>query len=302
MSSTVAHYEPVTCRSLLHRIDVSYLPFRWDINPYRGCAHSCVYCFARYSHEYLGLDAGVDFEQHIRVKTNAAEVLRGELTRPRWRREMVHIGGVCDPYQPAEAQYRITRGLLEVLAEHGNPVTLGTKGALIARDADVLGDLAQRTHVSVLFSIATLDTELARKLEPHASPPARRLEAMATLAAAGVVVGVLLMPILPHLTDSDESLNAVICAVRDHGARFVIPGVLGLRRSARERFMPFFRREFPALAPAYDRLYSRSATPPRDVSRPLYARAVDLCHRAGVATDYAFPMPLEEPQQLTLDL
>jgi DNA repair photolyase len=285
----------------LHRIDVGYLPFRWDINPYRGCAHSCVYCYARYSHEYLGLNAGADFEQHIRVKTNAAEVLRRELAQPGWRRELVNIGGVCDPYQPAEAQYRITRGILEALAERRNPVTVGTKGALVARDADVLADLAQHAHVSVLFSISTLDADLARKLEPHASPPALRLQAMATLAAAGVVVGVLLMPILPHLTDEPASLDAVIRAARDHGARFLIPEVLNLRPSARGRFMPFLQQEFPALVPTYQHLYRRAA-PPRDVGRAIHERTLDLCRRAGLPTDYAFPMPPAEPQQLSLGL
>jgi DNA repair photolyase len=300
MTGTV-HYEQIECKTLLHRIDSSYLPFRWDINPYRGCVHSCVYCYAHYSHEYLGLNAGTDFEQHIRFKLNAAQVLRRELAHPRWRREMVHIGGVCDPYQPAEAKYRITRDVLQVLADKRNPVTVGTKGALVARDADVLGELAKDAHVSVLFSITTLNAELACKLEPRASLPEQRLQAMETLAAAGVVVGVLLMPILPHLTDSVASLDAVIRAARDHGAQFAIPGVLGLRRSARERFMPFLQAEFPALKLAYVRLY-RQSSPPPDIGRALYERARDLCRQAGLPLDYAFPLPSSEPQQLALGL
>lgn len=193
------------------------VPFDRSINPYRGCEHGCIYCFARPSHANMGLSPGLDFETRLFAKPNAALLLRSELARPRYRPRPIAIGTNTDPYQPIEREHRIMRSILSVLDETSHPVTIITKSALVCRDIDILASLAKRNLVRVALSVTTLDRHLARRMEPRASTPVRRLDAMRALSQAGVPTGVMVAPIIPALTDHE--LEAILDAARRHGAR-----------------------------------------------------------------------------------
>jgi DNA repair photolyase len=203
-------------RSIINYNDSPDVGFNASINPYRGCEHGCIYCFARPNHEYLGFSAGLDFETKILVKEDAPELLRRELASPRWEPQVIAISGVTDAYQPIERRLRLTRRCLEVLAEFRNPVVIITKNELVTRDIDLLKELARVDAVLVFISVTSLDSELARELEPRASQPARRLAAIEALAAAGVPVGSLVAPVIPGLTDHE--MPAIVSAVAKAGA------------------------------------------------------------------------------------
>jgi DNA repair photolyase len=206
-----------TSRSIIAYNDSPDVGFDASINPYRGCEHGCIYCFARPTHEFLGLSAGLDFESKIFVKQDAPELLRREISSPRWRPQPLAISGVTDPYQPIERRLQLTRRCLQVLVEFRNPVVIITKNHLVTRDADVLADLARDEAARVFLSITTLDGQLARAMEPRASHPSRRLAAIATLSQAGVPTGVLTAPVIPGL--NDHELPAIIAAAARAGAR-----------------------------------------------------------------------------------
>jgi DNA repair photolyase len=205
-----------TTRTLISDNDSPDLGFGSSINPYRGCEHGCIYCYARPTHEYLGMSAGLDFESRILVKRHAPELLRAELMRPRWRPRLLMASGVTDCYQPVERRLRLTRGCLEVLAEFRNPVAIITKNQLVARDADVLGDLARDGAAGVTISVTTLRQELSLTLEPRASVPNARLATIRALANAGIPVGVNVAPVIPGLTD--QEVPAILQACADAGA------------------------------------------------------------------------------------
>lgn len=204
-------------RTVIATNDSPDIPFDASLNPYRGCEHGCIYCYARPTHEYLGFSAGLDFESKIFVKEDAPELLRRELMSPAWEPKTIAISGVTDPYQPAERKLRITRRCLEVFAEFRNPVSIVTKNRLVTRDLDVLGALAEHDAALVFLSVTTLDAELARRLEPRTSPPAFRLEAIEALARAGIPVGVLVAPVIPGLTDHE--MPAILTAAAKAGAK-----------------------------------------------------------------------------------
>jgi len=205
-------------RSILTRNDSPDIPFTYSVNPYRGCEHGCIYCYARPTHETLGFSAGLEFESRILVKEQAPELLRRALMAPSWRPETIAMSGVTDPYQPVERQLELTRRCLEVLAEFKNPVTVVTKNLLVTRDIDHLGALAAEGAALVCISLTSLDRELQRTLEPRTSSPARRLRAMERLSAAGIPVMVLIAPVIPGLTDHE--LPGLLAAARDAGAEW----------------------------------------------------------------------------------
>ena len=206
MAAARPRYREIECKSALNR--VKGMPFRWSLNPYRGCVHGCQYCFARPTHRFLELGIGDDFSGVIAVKTNVVEVLSRELSRPRCAREEVAVGTATDPYQPAEGSDRLTRGALQAFARFGTPVSLLTKGTLIVRDLDVLQELAESADVSVCFSGPTLDREIWRRMEPGTSPPWQRLEPMRRLLDAGVHAGVLMAPLLPGLSANRAEMES----------------------------------------------------------------------------------------------
>lgn len=209
-------YLPDESRSFVTENDSPDIPFRYSANPYRGCAHGCAYCYARPYHEYLGLNAGLDFETKIFVKHKAPELFLEWLARPKWQPEPIAFSGVTDCYQPAERQFRLTRGCLEVARDCRQPITVIAKNALVARDLDLLAEMAARNTVRVALSITTLDAELARAMEPRTSPPALRLQTIARLAEAGVPTMVMTAPIIPGLTDSE--IPALLAAAKEAGA------------------------------------------------------------------------------------
>jgi DNA repair photolyase len=249
----------ITVKSVLNH--VAGMPFRWSINPYRGCGMACRYCFARVTHWYLDQDGVNDWSSRIYVKVNAPEVLRRELARPSWAREQVALGTATDPYQPAEGAYRVTRRILEALCDFKTPASIVTKSTMILRDRDVLAQLARGPGTVVYFSITTVDPTLGREIEPNVPPPARRLEVMRALAEAGVPVGVLLAPVLPGLTDDEDHLAAVVEAARDHGARTLGTMLLHLGPVARDAYFRYLEHKHPDLLPEYERLYRGKYAP-----------------------------------------
>jgi DNA repair photolyase len=230
-------------RSILARNQSPDVGFEVSVNPYRGCEHGCVYCFARPTHETLGFSSGLDFETKILVKENAPDLLREELSRKSWKPQTIAISGVTDPYQPIERRLRLTRRCLEVLAEFRNPVLIVTKNQLVARDRDLLGDLARDSAAGVFLSVTSLDGELQRKMEPRTSAPERRLEALRSLAEAGIPVGVLVAPVVPGLTDHE--MPAILRAAAEAGARFAGYVPLRLPYAVKELFERWLEDHFP---------------------------------------------------------
>jgi DNA repair photolyase len=264
----------VTAKRILNRAPPgSRAPLPWTINVYRGCSHGCRYCFARPTHEYLGLNIGEDFDRKIVVKINAVERLRAELADRRWPGEAVAMGTNTDPYQRAEAKYRLTRGVLEALTDHANPFSILTKSPLVTRDLDVLTEAAARAEVSVNFSIGTLDERVWRATEPGSPNPRRRIDAMATLAAAGIKTGALVAPVRPALSDSPAQLREVVEAIRGAGGRLLGLGPLHLRPGVREHFLGWLRDSDPDLHADYLRRYATSDHAPERYVDTLYARA-----------------------------
>jgi DNA repair photolyase len=219
------------------------IPFDASVNPYRGCEHGCIYCYARPTHEYLGFSAGLDFESRIMVKEDAPELLRAELSSPKWKPRYLAMCGVTDAYQVVERKLRLTRRCLEVLAEFRNPVGIITKNAMVARDADVLADLAHDSAAMVMISITTMDEELRKVMEPRASPIAARLSAVRTLAGAGVPVGVMVAPVIPGLTDHEAP--AILKAAADAGASFAGYVLLRLPLAVGPLFEHWLGEHFP---------------------------------------------------------
>src|SRR4051795_10025913 len=231
-------YMAVNARRIINTLPASSrMPFRHTINVYRGCRHACTYCFARPTHEYLGLNAGEDFERKVLVKVNAVERVRAELAPSRWAGEHIAMGTNTDPYQRCEGKYRLTQGIVGELSAAANPFSILTKSTLILRDLDLLAEAARRTDVRANFSIGTLDEEVWRTTEPGTPHPRRRVEAVAKLNQAGVPCGVLVAPILPGLSDAAEQLEAVVKACVDAGAVSVTPLLLHLRAGVREHYL-----------------------------------------------------------------
>jgi DNA repair photolyase len=231
-------------RRILAENDSPDVGFDVSLNPYRGCEHGCAYCYARPTHEYLGFSAGLDFETRILVKRDAAARLRETLARPSWKPRVIALSGVTDPYQPAERRLRISRGCLEVLAEFRNPVAIVTKSRLVARDADLLAELAAHDAAVVNVSVTTLDPELHRAMEPRAASPRQRLAAVEALARAGVPVGVMVAPIVPGL--NDHEIPRILAAAADAGAGFAGRIVLRLPHGLKDLFEAWLERHYPA--------------------------------------------------------
>jgi DNA repair photolyase len=254
----------VNSRTIINQVPpASRMAFRYTINAYRGCSHACAYCFARPTHEFLGLGTGEDFERRIVVKVNAVERARAELFSPRWQGDLIAMGTNTDPYQHAEGKYHLTRGIIEVLSERRNPFSILTKSTLVLRDLALLADAAGRTSVRVNLSIGTLDREVWRLTEPGTPPPDKRLEAVRRLNQAGVPCGVLVAPVLPGLSDAEEQVTAVVEACRDAGARGVSTVALHLRPGVREHYLAWLASVRPDLTDLYARRFSRGAYQPK---------------------------------------
>ncbi len=250
-------------RQILNHSVSARMPFRWTINPYRGCEFGCVYCYARYTHDFLELRDPMDFERRIFVKRMAAEVLAHTLARTPIGTDAIAIGTATDPYQPAERKFGLTRSMLEVFAQiSGLDLSITTKSALVTRDLDLLMKINRRSKLSVNFSLITLSRRLQRTLEPRAPRPGLRLRALFELARAGIRCNVLMMPMIPGLTDDPAAIEKVIAAARRAGASGVWWRTLFLRQAAARRFIPFVKENFPHLADRIDAIYGRSAYAP----------------------------------------
>ncbi|MGH2692543.1 MAG: Rv2578c family radical SAM protein, partial [Actinomycetota bacterium] len=274
----------VRAKSIINRVpEASYVPFRWTINPYRGCGMSCVFCFARKTHTYLDLDYGMDFESKIVVKVNAPELLRKELAVPKWKREHIAMGTNVDCYQRAEGRYKLMRGILEALRAFANPFSILTKGTLILRDIDLLQRCAQVAEVGTNFSVGCIDSkDYWRAIEPGTPSPQRRLDAVRKLNEAGIPCGVLMAPIIPFISDTDEMLERTVRAIADSGATHISPIVLHLRKGgAREWWMKWVRENRPELVPRYRELYEEKAYAPREFQKEVAARVHGLARRYG---------------------
>lgn len=275
----------IRARSVINKVPgASRMPFGWTLNPYRGCSHACIYCFARRTHEYLDLDAGLDFETKIVVKVNAPELLRKQLTSLRWAGNHIAMGTNVDPYQRAEGRYRLMPGILEALRDARNPFSILTKGTLVLRDLPLLREAAEVTDVSVNVSVGFVDETLWRQVEPGTPAPRARLSVCRTLTDAGIGCGVLMAPILPYLTDSPSQLEATVWAIAAAGARSITPLVLHLRPGAREWYLAWLKREHPELMPRYQELYRSGAYAPKAYQRNISARVAQLARRYGVGT------------------
>jgi DNA repair photolyase len=291
------HFEEMTCSSAINR--VQGMPFRWSLNPYKGCVHGCQYCYARRFHSFLDLDAGRDFSSVILVKTNLPVVLREELRRPAWQHEEVAIGTATDPYQPIEGRYKLTRACLQAFLDHDNPVSLVTKGTLIVRDTDLLAALAGGPGCTVVFSLTTLDMDLWQRLEPGTPPPHQRLAALRRLADAGVRAGMLIAPVLPGLTDGRDRLERLVRAAADHNAQFIGARTLFLMPGVKEHFLGFLSEQYPRLLEGYQRLYPGAYTPKR-FQEQIRGSVAQLKEEIGMYDRP--PEPSRARRQLTLAL
>lgn len=280
----------VTSRSALNRVPGNgFMGGAWTVNPYRGCQHACVYCFARQTHTYLDLDAGTDFDSRVVVKTNVAEALDAELSRRRERPERVLLGTNTDPYQRAEGRYRLMPGIIRTLAKHGVGISILTKGTLLRRDLPLLADAAERVPVDLQMSIAVFDDELQASVEPGTPTTAARLATVRAIRDAGLACGVLVMPVLPWLTDSEAHLDRAFRLLAEAGATSVATTALHLRPGAREWYLAWLGREHPDLVERYQRLYTGGANAGREYQDWLKERVRSVRQR--------HPLPVDEDRR-----
>ncbi len=287
------NFHEVRAKSALNKVPGDFLPFNYTVNAFRGCAHACVYCFARNTHTYLDLNAGRDFEREIVVKVNVPELLRAELSRPSWKRELVAFGTNTDPYQWAEGKYKLMPPMLEALREAQTPTSVLTKSSLAERDLDLYLELAEVADASVNFSVPTLDEKIWRDTEPHTPHPRKRLEAVAKFNEAGIPSGVLVAPLMPGINDSPELVDEVVALAQEAGATFVNGIALHLRPGVKEVFMSWLSAARPIWCLATRSLYDgRAYAPPAERKRigalvrapnrsrdPRYRRRDELAER-----------------------
>jgi DNA repair photolyase len=291
-------YFEIVAKSALNR--VQHMGFNWSLNPYQGCFHSCVYCFARAHAKLADRDPGAGFSARVGVKVNAPDLLRLELSRRSWKRETVAFGTATDPYQPIEGRYKLTRRCLEAFCDYRTPIGLITKGTMVIRDIDVLVELSKRAKTTVAFSIPTVDEDVWARTEPGTPPPAKRLKVLKALVDAGIEAGVGMAPVLPGLSDSPRQLEATVAAAADAGACFLWANIVYLKPGTKEHFMDFLAREYPQLVPTYQGMF-RGPYAPAAVKTPVVQRVDDLKRRFDVGDRRAWrAQPPQPPRQLDL--
>ena len=279
-------FHEVAAKSALNKVGPgSAVPFGWTVNPYRGCSHACVYCFARPSHRYLELDAGHDFDSQVIVKVNVAEVLRHDLARPTWAHEHVALGTNTDPYQRAEGRYRLMPGIIRALADSGTPFSILTKGTLLRRDLPLLTEAAKAVDVQLAMSIAIFDDDLQATMEPGTPTTAARLATVAAATEAGFDVSVMMMPIMPYLTDSPGHLEEALTRIKAAGATSVSYTAMHLRPGVKEWFARWLNTYRPDLTPRYRDLYGDGSYAPKEYRRRLAGRIKPLIAQHGLAWD-----------------
>src|SRR5712671_3794446 len=281
-------YFTLGSRSLLNRVvSQRSLPFTWAINPYRGCEFACKYCYARYTHEFMELRDGIDFERKIFVKQQAAGLLRSELKKIKHGEEIA-IGTATDPYQPAERRFEITRAILDELARHsGLTIGIVTKSNLVTRDVEILRRVGEHNQISVNMTVTTVDAELARKLEPRAPRPDLRLEAVRQLNLAGVDAGVICAPVLPEITDRPRDLEALVKAASEAGAKHIFANPLFLKPCSAAVFLPFLEENFPDLVELYRTRYAERAFLPKGYGQRLSQLMASFRRKYGIGEAHA---------------
>jgi DNA repair photolyase len=260
----------------------SRMPFRFTINPYRGCSHACSYCFARPTHTYLDFNAREDFEREIVVKVNVPELVRAELARPNWKDDHVALGTNTDPYQWVEGRYRLMEGIWEAMRDHANPCSVLTKSPLVLRDLGLFREIAERTDFSTAFSVPTLDEKAWRETEPHTPHPRKRLEAVGELTRAGIPCSVLVAPLIPGINDDPRQVEEILELAGEAGAANVTGIGLHLRGEVRDVFFDWLRQYRPDLIPRYEELYRRGAYLPSDEKKRLAALTSGYKRRGDV--------------------
>ena len=279
-------YFTLPIRSLLNRCTAQRMPFAWTINPYRGCEFACKYCYARYTHEFMEMRDGVEFEQKIFVKQHAAELLRQELRQVKPGEEIA-IGTATDPYQPAEKKFEVTRSILEEFAKHrGFEIGIVTKSNLILRDLELLRQVSKTNKLFVNLTVTTLNTDLARILEPRAPRPDLRLESVRKLNQAGVNAGVICAPVIPGITDSPRDLEALVHAAADVGVKYIFANSLFLKPCSAAVFLPFLEKEFPHLVETYKKRYEDRAFLSSSYRKRLSQLMAGLRQKYGIRSDY----------------
>jgi DNA repair photolyase len=297
-------YFTLPVRSLLNRcVSRRQMPFTWTINPYRGCEFACKYCYARYTHEFMEMRDGIEFEQKIYAKQHAAELLRQEIRKIK-PGEQVAIGTATDPYQPIERKLEVTRAILEEFERHsGLDLGIVTKAALVARDIDVLKQISQRNKIFVNCTITTTDAELARILEPRAPRPDLRLEALRKLRESGIGAGVICAPVLPGITDSPKELEAVVRGAAEAKANYVYANPLFLKPCSAAVFMPFLRENFPKLVPDYEQRFKDRAFLPVAYRKRISELFARLREKYGIRKDSGWNKTLRtEPTDTQMSL
>jgi DNA repair photolyase len=292
-------YREVVVKSAVNA--VKGMPFDWSLNTFSGCAHKCTYCFARAYHaRYREKNVGTDFDSNVEVRVNIADVLRKELRRH--REGSLAIGTATDPYQPIEGKYQLTRRCLEALVDYPMPTSIVTKGPLVVRDIDVLRKLDAKTDLTVYFSVPCVDEEIVRKTDPGTAPPRQRLRALRMLRDAGLDAAVLCMPVLPGISDSEESLDAAARAASEAGATAFRHRPLKIDVEIRQYFSDFLATQFPALVPRYAELYQGSAYPNKDYERDLEERVRRVRSRYVFRDRPARPTRPPNPESVQLQL
>jgi DNA repair photolyase len=288
-------FHEVQAKSALNRV-AGRMPWGWTINPYRGCTHACTYCFARPTHEYLGMNAGTDFEREIVVKVNVGDVLRKELARPSWKREHVALGTNTDPYQWVEGRYELMRGIWSALRDAANPCSVLTKSPLLTRDIDLMRQIAERTRFTAYLSVPTIDERAWRETEPRTPSPRARLQALRVLADAGLDVGVVIAPLMPGINDSPAQIEQIVEAAEDAGAESIDALPLHLRGATKQVFLEWLRAARPHLVPRYDALYGDGS----ELRRDEHHRLMELVKPRGRTWEQRMKERYDTPSQLAL--
>lgn len=278
-------YREIQTKSALHKLKRK-IPYGWDLNLYRGCSHSCVYCYAVYSHQYLNCQ---DFSGEIFVKANVAEVLERELAKKGWNREVVNIGGVTDSYQPAEEHYRLMPQILKLLIKYKTPAIISSKSDLILRDYDLIDQLSRITYINIAQTITTCDENIRVKIEPGSVSTIRRFETLKRFRKTNASLGLHVMPIIPGLTDQRDNLKELCQRAKDCDVDYLLPGTLYLRGPTRTRFFDFLHKEYPALSEQFKKLYKKGSAD-KAYKTGLYKTLNSLRTRYDLSSSYMKPM------------
>jgi DNA repair photolyase len=278
-------YHEITCDTALNKLKRK-IPYSWDLNIYRGCEHGCKYCYAIYSHQYMGND---NFFDNVYVKTNVVEQLEKQLSSPRWKREIVNIGGVTDSYQPAEATYKLMPDILKLLIKYKTPAIISTKSILPLRDYDLIDELSKITYINIAATITTTEEELQKIIEPGAASSADRFQMLKEFRKTNASVGLHFMPIIPYLTDSFENIDALFSCAKESDVHYVLPGTLYLRGKTRPYFFNFIKKNFPHLFEKLSALYKTGGAN-KEYKNQLYAMLNPLRDKYSLSRSYTAPM------------